>query len=208
MKVTTLKPELFAAAARFISTEETRYHLQGVFIEPAPAGGIIMVATDGHRFFAGFDPEGETDGSYIIAPTKIKMAAPWFKCQGNAAVAVFEGGETARLTAPGVGIIEQAKIIDGTFPDWRRVIPRAPSGVWDSKYFYNVDYLAEFGDVAKKISGGVNNLNINPNGDGPALIGFGDRDDCFGILAPLRFNTTVAVPAVFLGETAAGSAAE
>lgn len=62
----------FAAAYVFASTEETRYYLNGVLVEPHPDGGVLLVATDGHRMVAIKDDEGETNGTWICAaPSEI-----------------------------------------------------------------------------------------------------------------------------------------
>lgn len=55
----------FAAAMLAVSTEETRYYLNGVLIEPNPAGGVTVVATNGHILIAIHDADGETNGAWI-----------------------------------------------------------------------------------------------------------------------------------------------
>lgn len=55
----------YAAALLAVSTEETRYYLNGVLIEPNPAGGVTVVATNGHILIAIHDADGETNGSWI-----------------------------------------------------------------------------------------------------------------------------------------------
>lgn len=55
----------FAAAMLAVSTEETRYYLNGVLVEPNPAGGVNVVATNGHILIAIHDEDGETNGTWI-----------------------------------------------------------------------------------------------------------------------------------------------
>src|SRR5256885_2092412 len=65
---------LFAAAWVCISTEESRYYLNGVRIEPL-AEGCVMVATDGHRLIAIRDPSGTCDKADIVSPSEyVRMA--------------------------------------------------------------------------------------------------------------------------------------
>lgn len=51
----TCNADLFRIAYSCVSTEETRYYLNGVHLEPHPCGGAFMVATDGHRLIVVHD---------------------------------------------------------------------------------------------------------------------------------------------------------
>ena len=53
---TIVNPEKLWITANFQSTEQTRYYLCGVFIEPADEG-VTMTATDGHRLVTCHDPQ-------------------------------------------------------------------------------------------------------------------------------------------------------
>jgi DNA polymerase-3 subunit beta len=132
--------------ARFaISTEETRYYLNGIYLHAIKSNGVQryngnpgalrMVATDGHRL-AQVDmamPEGAADMPGVIVPSKaVDCVIAMFGTKPRKA----KKGETA---APSVmltvsvgpaGIIFSSgnvtlisKLIDGTFPDYGRVIP-------------------------------------------------------------------------------------
>ncbi|MBZ9888094.1 DNA polymerase III subunit beta [Mesorhizobium sp. BR1-1-3] len=104
---------LFAPTAFAISTEETRYYLNGVYIV-GTAKTLTAVATDGHRLarhtVAGV---GKFDG--VIVPRKMVGIVP------KGAVSVSLSSAKIRVTA-GETIIT-SKLIDGTFPDYQRVIP-------------------------------------------------------------------------------------
>lgn len=65
------------AVAPCISTEETRYYLCGVYVEPNPlhGGGAIAVATDGHTLAARRCAEGRADRSAILSLSKATMKA-------------------------------------------------------------------------------------------------------------------------------------
>lgn len=109
---------LFASVAFAVSTEETRYYLQGVYLEPTAA-----TATDGHRLahtklaYPGYDlPSFEP----VIVPSK--TVALWPK--GNANVSL-SGTKIRVQTAAtdGTSVTMTSKLIDGTYPDYKRVIP-------------------------------------------------------------------------------------
>ncbi|MEW6256924.1 MAG: DNA polymerase III subunit beta [Pseudomonadota bacterium] len=110
-----------------ISTEETRYYLNGIYMHRVTALGLPclrMVATDGHRL--ALDQVTAPDGSEgmpgIILPRKAvgemeKLLAP--RKDGSARLEV--SATKIRLTAGDT--VFASKLIDGTFPDYGRVIP-------------------------------------------------------------------------------------
>lgn len=96
-----------------ISTEETRYYLNGVYLHATEAG-TVAVATDGHRlsrhtgpFLASFDG--------VILPRKLVSILP----KGNVRVSL--SSTKVRIATQDTTIT--SKLIDGTFPDYQRVIP-------------------------------------------------------------------------------------
>lgn len=110
-----------------ISTEETRYYLNGVYLHSIEKGDETLlraVATDGHRMAridAGPLPDyGARGMPGIIVPRRTVLALDRLLDKGNIQVDVsankirFTIGETV-LTS---------KLIDGTFPDYDRVIPK------------------------------------------------------------------------------------
>lgn len=104
---------LFAPVSFAISTEETRYYLNGVFFK---GGKSEVVATDGHRLGRHFGPELPAfDG--IIVPRKTVGLLPKGKVQ------VSVSPQKIRIVSDDVRIT--SKLIDGTFPDYERVIPKS-----------------------------------------------------------------------------------
>jgi len=109
---------LFAPVAFSISTEETRYYLGGVyFVSPgAPGGGSVAVATDGHRLAKHVGPILPAfDG--IIVPRKTVGLIP----KGTVTVSV----SSTNIRIASGDLVLTSKLIDGTFPDYERVIPRS-----------------------------------------------------------------------------------
>jgi DNA polymerase-3 subunit beta len=109
-----------------ISTEETRYYLNGIFLHTVEAGGATMlraVATDGHRLARVETPapEGAAGMPGVIAPRKavnevlklLEDMAQDVRIELSTAKARFRFGDVVLTT----------KLIDGTFPDYARVIP-------------------------------------------------------------------------------------
>jgi len=108
-----------------ISTEETRYYLNGIYFHTAgtaQAPTLRAVATDGHRL-AQIDlplPEGAAGMPGIIVPRKTV---------GEVLRLIEDGGEVLVELSQGkirftlASVVLTSKLIDGTFPDYGRVIP-------------------------------------------------------------------------------------
>ncbi|MDP1630161.1 MAG: DNA polymerase III subunit beta [Caulobacter sp.] len=110
-----------------ISTEETRYYLNGLYVHTVVENGearLRCVATDGHRLALAEmpAPEGAAGQPGVIVPRKtinevrrlLEDAGESVDFQVSAQKVRFEFGQAA-LTS---------KVIDGSFPDYGRVIPR------------------------------------------------------------------------------------
>jgi len=116
-----------AFVAPCISDEVTRYYLNGVYIHPDAHGRLAFVATDGHKL--GFYPapiswarDRQEDG--VILPTKtVKILLAHIGAKGAGTVAMGVYKTRIVFTLPG-GHVINSHVIDGTFPDYTRVIPR------------------------------------------------------------------------------------
>jgi DNA polymerase-3 subunit beta len=110
-----------------ISTDETRYYLNGIYIHAveAPEGPHLRaVATDGHRL-ARMDvalPDGATGMPGVILPRKTVQELAKLLADHTDDVAVNLSTNKIRFTAG--DIVLTSKLIDGTFPDYQRVIPQ------------------------------------------------------------------------------------
>jgi hypothetical protein len=186
----------------FISTDLVRYYLNGVCIEPA-ANGAICVSTDGHRLGACHDPDGfATEAVIVKVPNEIKMPpkkgflrSPWLVGigigNGKGHVSVVEPApkhdEDTALNA--IERVEDCSIrigrafIDGTFPDWRRVIP-TPSDK-DTVRGFNGAYVKAFGD----------HMAIRGAGEAaPHLIEIAGEPEFIGVLMPMRAESKGKLP--------------
>ncbi|MGA9194548.1 MAG: DNA polymerase III subunit beta [Pseudolabrys sp.] len=109
-----------------ISTEETRYYLNGIYLHTAgtaKSGMLRAVATDGHRL-AQVElplPQGAAGMPGIIVPRKTVGEVQRLVETGEGDVAVELSAGKIRFTIGNV--VLTSKLIDGTFPDYARVIP-------------------------------------------------------------------------------------
>lgn len=110
-----------------VSTEETRYYLNGIYLHAAEMGGIPMlrvVATDGHRL-ASVElplPEGAAGMPGVIVPRKTVNELHKLVEDQDGLVEVAVSDSKIHFGLGRVSVT--SKLIDGTFPDYERVIPR------------------------------------------------------------------------------------
>ncbi len=109
-----------------MSTEETRYYLNGIYIHEADNDGVEVlraVSTDGHRL-ARFEmplPEGASGMPGVILPRK--AVGEIRKLIEDAADIIQISLSENKIRFTFDHIVLTSKLIDGTFPDYQRVIP-------------------------------------------------------------------------------------
>lgn len=111
-----------------ISTEETRYYLNGIFLHVAEDNGqpvLKAAATDGHRLarMTVARPDGAEKMPDVIVPRKCVAELRKLLDEVDGSVGVSLSGSKIRFDL-GQAILT-SKLIDGTFPDYSRVIPTA-----------------------------------------------------------------------------------
>ena len=180
----SIPTDLLKAALICASTEETRPYLCGVYL--STSGHVV--ATDGHRMFVA--RLAEAPPADVIIPSPAIAAA--LKLAGARAKEI-----EIDLAANRIGQIQYTPI-DGTFPDWRRVVPTGEEKPDDNPERNDGPEHAHFnhayiGDMAKMagILCGTGKLSgpsvLHPRtASGPCLVTFGEREDCFAVLMPLR----------------------
>ena len=108
--------DLLGKVSFAMSTEESRYHLNGVYVH-AVDGGCASVATDGHRLAlwrCDVDCEG-MPGIIVPARTVAMMDAP------SEPVTMQVSETKVRFSCEGWSLV--SKVIDAQFPDYHRIIP-------------------------------------------------------------------------------------
>jgi DNA polymerase III subunit beta len=122
--------------SRAMSTEITRYYLCGVCFNKKH-----MVATDGHMLHM-VNVKTKLEGNAVIPSKTVKMIAALFKeTRANcASVAFYEKYMSASIG----GCTITSKLIDGTYPDYMRVIPT------EFEKAGRID-IAEFVRIAQKV---------------------------------------------------------
>jgi DNA polymerase III subunit beta len=131
-----------------ISTEETRYYLNGIYLHATKSNEVPVVravATDGHRLarVEMTAPEGAAGMPGIIVPRKTVLELRKLVEEGEDEVQVALG-ETKIRCAIGEAALT-SKLIDGTFPDYDRVIPVNNDKILDVE-------CKEFADAVDRVS--------------------------------------------------------
>ena len=176
-------------ACVFASQEETRYYLQGCVLEPTGH----VVATDGRAMFCSWvhaDMRANLPAESIIIPFDKKLWAAckpakrdiygrWLVIDRGADLNVtirVACGKLDDMQAPEFTL--ETKLIDGTFPDWRRVVPKVPTEKLALAPAYNPEFMARFAQVGDYVRP-IPTLDESA----PMYIDLG-RDDAFGVLMP------------------------
>lgn len=169
--------DLVSRASPFRSIEGGRYYLHGIFVHPAKAGGVMVVATHGCALVVLHDKEGFASHPVIINPDKAMLA--WAK-------KAPEKRKTSWRLPPAVPVIGPKRVvmrdgelfglyhshitedfafetkdievrqwretwIDGQFPEYKRVVPKGGELVAPVFDGVSAMYLM---DCAKALCGG------------------------------------------------------
>lgn len=117
--------EMIEMTAFAVSNDETRFNLNGVFFQPVKAGGVRMVATDGHRLSLVERPiEGDFQLKRgVIIPRKgIHELKRLLSEQGNEEAEIGFAENSGVFRRPGLTMVMQ--LINGQFPEYEQVIPK------------------------------------------------------------------------------------
>jgi len=106
-----------------VSTDETRYFMNGVFMEKSQDGALIMVSTDGRRLaFVKNDFDGTLpDFRAVIIPTKVLgIINKRLSDEGMIAIAITDKSIFFRFNTYQISSV----LIEGQFPNYQKVIPQ------------------------------------------------------------------------------------
>lgn len=162
-----------------ISTEETRYYLNGVFLHPLN-GEFRFVTTDGHRFYlsSGDIPEGAAEMPGIIMPRRfldnlLKLKRPKRSAE-DISISIYwkkemedtehERMQPSHIRLEWAEVVVTSKLIDGTFPDYPRVIPD-PATITEIATFTGDDFKGAVETAMAIAESGRDCVVLNRDGD-------------------------------------------
>jgi len=186
----TINLRVLGAAVAFASKDEARYYLNGVCLE-IDARSVTYIATDGHRLIAYHDekqdpeaPDNLLIGTFIIPTAHCKPHKLEKDDVGEAKI--FGSG---RLTIAHDFCDVTFLPIDGSFPDWRKTVPREKvSGLIGQ---FNLKLLASFDKFAAAVD--LPMPFVAHNGlEAPAVIWFPGRPEVLGVAMPFKITNEIA----------------
>lgn len=143
-----IKQRDFLTALKFVSHAmakgDIRYYLNAVLMSISEKGVATLVATDGHRM-ATIDLQlggSHSIGEFLLCRSGIVTLLKNFKSPKNCEieltinvddVVTFENGAQSQTV----------DLVDGKFPDWKRVVPLKPKKGAALEWGCNAVYLAE-----------------------------------------------------------------
>lgn len=200
---------LFRIAALAQSSESTRYYLCGVFVEPHHSGiGVTLTATDGRYLVSIYDESGTTTKSVIIGlpkPTLQSCKPAKRDIEPRRLVISDLGNAFVRLGDGDVGVASKT-IVDGTYPDWRRVVKNTMAANGGNAQGFDQKCLRVLCEVSHALTDDNKaGVLIEARGDNAAMVRF-DTNIAFGLLTPMRMDVKPNVPWWFATEAASKAA--
>lgn len=193
---------LFRIAAFTVSTEETRYYLHGVYIEPHPVKGVIMTATNGRVLTTIHDESGDMGGcspaivrtpGKVLAECKAKKTKKTKQTTTEPRLLVDPSADLATVQVDGE---EKARayrvIVDGTFPDWRRVHPSQAKDRAGADAAFSHLVMRVLVDTAAALESPMIMSNVDAND--VTLVNFPGRPHVSCLATPFRADTTPRRP--------------
>jgi hypothetical protein len=188
-----INANLFARVAVAQSTEATRYYLNGVCIQPHPRGeGVTLTATDGHCLLTAHDPKAD--------PATLPAAGIIVNLGKDGLKAARKGKALAIDPATGDASIDNAwrsastTIVDGAFPDWRRILPQGDQIATGAAF--DVKILSRLGDALCDWRKSSHGLTMRGADDASPHIIACDTPDAaiFAVCMPIRVTPATTVP--------------
>lgn len=140
----------------FAPKADVRYYLNGLYVEPAAAGGVYLVATDGHALVVIHDEKGEAARPAIFPIPRLLLRQCGSRSKKILPADKFVefDGRMARVTA-GADYFEHdvavgCKEIEGKYPDYRKVMREQPDAEVAPSFFADPVLMARL-EVLKKL---------------------------------------------------------
>lgn len=166
--------------------KDMRYYLNGICVD-ASKDTVVLVATDGHMmlsFPVSADAiEDRINGQFIIDRVDLDAIKP-AKAGKHTLPLVIEVDDKGYTISGATKAVNT--LVDGKFPDWRRVVPQTLSGELAQ---FNLEILSRIDDIRKVFGQDEYATTIHHNGRSCAQV-TGLKHDALLLLMPLRNDAT------------------
>lgn len=164
--------------------KDIRFYLNGICVD-ATKDTVVLVATDGHMmlsFPVSADAiEDRINGQFIIDRVDLDAIKP-AKAGKHTLPLIIEVDEKGYTISGATKAVNT--LVDGKFPDWRRVVPQTLSGELAQ---FNLELLSRINDIRKVFGRGACDATIHHNGKSCAQI-TGLHPDALMLVMPCRSN--------------------
>lgn len=185
---TVVSARLFAAVATFRAIQDIRYYLNGVHIAPCEAGGVFVVATNGHQMAVAHDPDGRTDEAVILhcSPAMEKAARERMHSLDAAVVVVHEG--RVRLLGPEELFVQAGEpLVPGKFPDFFKVLEGGVGPLTDGLTgAFSANLTKKLSKIAELLAPKFSTLHHWTTKDGYLLTRFTNEPKLSVVTMPVR----------------------
>ena len=183
MKI-TIDHAIIKALLTAAPKKDIRYYLNGICVD-ASKETVVLVATDGHMmisFPVSADAiENRINGQFIIDRVDLDAIKP-AKAGKHTLPLVIEVDEKGYTISGATKAVNT--LVDGKFPDWRRVVPQTLSGELAQ---FNLELLSRIDDIRKTLGRGACDATIHHNGKSCAQV-TGLHPDALMLVMPCRSN--------------------
>lgn len=194
--------KLLRLLAPFVAVNDMRHHINGLRVERATDKnkGIYLVATDGCRLAAYYDPDGmivadDGKGAVIRLPRAMLAAAKAPRHRDmklivrgmRASIATDFGGDAHDDAVNETYIMPGNPYVDGTFPNWRNVMPVFESLASHVTVDVNPNLLVSFAGLCSKYTG-MKLWQSEGSITGQLVVQLPEHPNFVGLLMPMRLD--------------------
>ena len=193
MKITIMRDQLIAALCTAGKTD-VRFYLNGVYLEATNTETRLISTNGAVLSLQRADAKGENEVVGVIRMTIPRSAIE--KVKNHKILRTIEINDDGGKW----GVVDFAtrtnfEPVDGSFPDYRRIIPLAPSGEAGQ---FDPELIALFAKAATALGATVKSkpiVAIKHNGTGGALVSLGRDTEYIGVIYPFRVQPPATPPA-------------
>ena len=170
-----LDSKIVKAASYFAAKKDIRTYLRGVWIESRDGMKAHVLATDGNRMFAHTLP------MVVSRPFSVRMSGSTLASVIEAGL--FELGSDFKSVVLHNGAVLPLDADPGTYPDWRRVVPRDPT---KEPMSLPLGQMADIEKAFKALKVKPERYRIAFNGGNAAVVTHQDLPDLLILQTPFK----------------------
>ena len=173
--ICSINCDMYKIAVEISAKKDNRTYLCSVHVERHPEGGIVIVATDGHRMIVMYDEHGSLEGAREVNLPQVRKLGK------------LKPGQQIQFNGENIscGTKEACKLVEGFYPDWREFL-FAGEVIHNYPYYFDPGLLAGFDKVCSAYGRGFNTVRLVSTNCGKMQLGylFFDTLPALGVVMP------------------------